>query len=79
MARQTVDAKTLANWLNEELRKQPGCAACSISDVYRLPNSGLDGYNWTLGVVICGGSSASACEAGLNAVHVAAKQRFNLP
>jgi hypothetical protein len=76
MPRETVDAKTLANWLNKELRKQPGCAACSIYDVYKLPNPGIDGCNWSLGVVTCGWSSA--CEAGVNTVHAAARQRFNL-
>ena len=28
MPLQTADAETLASWLNEELRKQPGCASC---------------------------------------------------
>jgi hypothetical protein len=78
MPRETVDAKTLVNWLNEEMKKQPRCARCSIFDVYKLPIPGLDGCNWSLGVVLCGASSPHSCELGLNAAHVLAKQRFNL-
>lgn len=80
MPRETIDAKTLVNWLNEELRKQIGCTDCSISDVYKLPTRAiLDGCNWSVGVVTCGGSTAAACEAGLSTVYTAGRARYNLP
>jgi hypothetical protein len=58
-----LDSNELAQWLTDELRKQPGCRKCTVHSVYRPPNQD---------------ASEKTFREAFDTVVKMAKERFNL-